>query len=130
MKGDELLEVMRHSRDISREQNPSGFGRDTEYFRIGHRVGKDALASAEVDVRLSTPQPSLNVGIEVGISLKSNFQMDLGLVWLEMVITVFHFRREGMLRLEKLKAMLLLSQVNPDGIRVPQYEGDYTVNIG
>ena len=69
-----VRKITGHRRYIAGDQNPSGGCGKPENFRIGNRVGDDALSAAEINGEFPPAQTPHDFGIEIGIGLECDLQ--------------------------------------------------------
>src|SRR5258708_27410487 len=74
---DELLEVDSHGSDITRDKNPTSIGSHTQNLGIGNTVGNCLGSMPKIERVFPASQSPPDVGIEIGISLKTDPQAGL-----------------------------------------------------
>lgn len=74
MKRNESIKVIRHCRDISRNQNAAGARCDLQDVWIRSAVWEHARCSAKIDRRFPPLQCSPDFRVKVGVGLKTEVQ--------------------------------------------------------
>jgi hypothetical protein len=122
---DELFEVDPHGSDITRDKNATNIGSHTQNLRIGNTVGNCLGSMPKIEQPFSASQSTPDVGIEIGISLKSDPQAGLAsLSFLRSLETFYHFRGHRMPSLDFLENALLVLHVSLHFRRMFQNESD------
>jgi hypothetical protein len=125
------LEVDPHRSDITRNQNPTSLGGDTQNFRSGSAIRNYVGRVPEIEGGLCTSQASADVGTEIGISLKGDPQGGLArLSFLSPLETLYQFRGHRMPSLDFRENTLLIRQVSIHFSLVFQNEGDRPGDFG
>lgn len=63
-----------HGSEIARDKSAAGIGGNVQNARIVSAIGKNAGSALEIDSCLPPPQSLPDVGINIGVGLKSELQ--------------------------------------------------------
>lgn len=64
------MKVVRHRVDIAGNKYAARFGRDSEDLRIGSAFRYDSCGRLKINCRFSSPEPTLDFRVQVGVGLK------------------------------------------------------------